>query len=64
MVEVKEADQPELFAFIRRLCADSGSSFPGKIDVAHDVNAGVFYPRSLLSLVWPVRRTWSSASAS
>lgn len=55
-VEVTEQDQPRLFAFVRRLCADAGTPFPRAIYLSHEVNAAVFYPRSLLSLIWPVRK--------
>ncbi|MBI4600766.1 MAG: M48 family metalloprotease [Planctomycetes bacterium] len=54
--EVREADQPALFRFVRRVCRETGSPFPRAIYLSHDVNAAVFYPRSLLSLVWPVRK--------
>ncbi|HZO14343.1 MAG TPA: M48 family metallopeptidase, partial [Polyangiaceae bacterium] len=56
MVEIRESDQPTLFAFIRKLCEESKSPFPGKIFLSADVNAGVFYPRSILTLFWPVRK--------
>ncbi|WP_434045631.1 MULTISPECIES: M48 family metalloprotease [Sorangium] len=56
LVEVTEADQPRLFAFLRRLCEDAGSRLPGKVYLSHDVNAAVSYPQSLLSLIWPVRK--------
>jgi Zn-dependent protease with chaperone function len=56
MVEVSEVQQPLLFAFIRKLCEESSSGFPGRIYLSPDVNAGVFYPRSLVSLIWPVRK--------
>jgi len=56
LVEIKEHEQPTLFAFIRKLCEDAGSPFPGRIYLSADVNAAVFYPRSLLSLFWPVRK--------
>ncbi|WP_437591714.1 M48 family metalloprotease [Sorangium sp. So ce1000] len=56
LVEVTEQDQPRLFAFLRRLCEDAGSRLPGKVYLSHDVNAAVSYPRSLLSLIWPVRK--------
>ena len=54
--EIKEHEQPTLFAFIRKLCEDAGAPFPGRIYLSADVNAAVFYPRSLLSLFWPVRK--------
>ncbi len=56
MVEAKEEDQPLLFAFVRRLCEECGSPFPAKIYLDPEVNAAVFYRRSLLSIVWPSRK--------
>ncbi len=56
-LQVTEADQPELFAFVRRLCDDAGAKFPGAIYLTHEVNAAVFYPRSLLSLFLPRRKS-------
>jgi len=55
-VQVTEREQPGLFAFVRRLCKEEGTPFPGGIYLAHDVNAAVFYPRSLLTLFVPTRR--------
>jgi Zn-dependent protease with chaperone function len=56
MVEIREREQPTLFAFIKKLCEESNSPIPGKVYLSADVNAGVFYPRSLLTLFWPVRK--------
>lgn len=56
LVEVTEKEQPKLFAFVRKLCADAGTQFPRAIYLSHEVNAAVFYPRSLLSLIRPVRK--------
>jgi Zn-dependent protease with chaperone function len=56
LVEVTEAEQPKLFAFLRQLCRDAGSPMPGKVFLSHEVNAAVSYPSSLLSLVWPIRK--------
>ncbi|NUQ72576.1 MAG: M48 family metalloprotease [Polyangiaceae bacterium] len=55
-VEISEKEQPRLFAFVRSLCHDSGTPMPRSIFLSHDVNAAVFYPRSLLSLVIPSRK--------
>jgi len=41
-VEVTEQEQPQLFAFIRRLTAETNTPFPKKIYVSPDVNACVF----------------------
>ncbi|MCA9595986.1 MAG: M48 family metalloprotease [Myxococcales bacterium] len=56
MVEVTAEEQPALHAFISRLCEEAGSPKPGHIYLSADVNAGVFYPRSVLSLLLPVRK--------
>ncbi|MBN8862020.1 MAG: M48 family metalloprotease [Sphingobacteriales bacterium] len=55
-VEIKEKDQPELFAFIRQLTADTQTRFPKKIYLTPDVNASVFYNASFLSMFLPVRK--------
>lgn len=55
-VEVTEQDQPRLFAFLRRLCAEARCQFPGAVYLTADVNAAVFYPRSVLSLLVPRRK--------
>ncbi|MBM3458202.1 MAG: hypothetical protein FJX77_06690, partial [Armatimonadetes bacterium] len=56
MRAVTEAEQPDLFAFIRRLCREVGVAFPHRIYLSHEVNAAVFYDSSLLNLILPVRR--------
>ncbi len=53
---LSERDAPDLFAFVRELCRESGAPFPNRIFLSHDVNAAVFYPRSLLTLVLPARK--------
>ena len=40
-VEVTEAEQPYLFAFIRQLCQDTGAPFPHRVFLSPDVNAAV-----------------------
>jgi len=52
-LEVTEAEQPALFAFIRRLCHDTQAPFPHRVYLTHEVNAAVFYRQSVLSLVLP-----------
>jgi Zn-dependent protease with chaperone function len=56
LIELKEQDQPELFQFIRQLARDTHAPFPRRVYLSHDVNAAVFYDKSLLSLVLPVRK--------
>jgi Zn-dependent protease with chaperone function len=52
-LEVTEKDQPVLFAFIRRLCLDTRAPVPHRVYLTPEVNAGVFYHESLLSLFLP-----------
>lgn len=56
LVEVREADQPTLFAFLRRLCEDLKAPFPHHVFLSPDVNAAVFANTSILSLFLPARR--------
>ncbi len=53
LLEVTEADQPDLFAFIRQICAETGAPFPHKVYLTPEVNAAVFYQSSFLSLFLP-----------
>ena len=55
-IEITEQDQPMLFAFIKKLTADTQTQFPGKIIVSPDVNACVFYNDSFKSMIFPVRK--------
>lgn len=55
-IEVTEKDQPELFAFIRKLSEETKASFPKKIFISPDVNACVFYNSSFWSMLLPVRK--------
>ena len=55
-VEVTERDQPVLFAFIRRLCAEIGAPFPHRVYLVPDVNAAVSFHESFLNLIFPSRK--------
>ena len=55
-VEVTEAEQPVLFAFIRQLCRDTGAPFPHRVYVVPDVNAAVSFHESFLNLIFPSRK--------
>ena len=55
-VELREADEPELFAFIRKLCADTKAPFPHRIYCTPEVNAAVAYHESIVNLFWPARK--------
>lgn len=52
-LEITEAEQPTLFAFVRRLCADTGAPVPARVFVSAEVNASVFYVCSLWGLFVP-----------
>ncbi|MEM6700559.1 MAG: M48 family metallopeptidase, partial [Bacteroidota bacterium] len=55
-VELKEKEHPSLFAFIRKLCEETGAPFPKKIIVNEEINAAVFYDKPLLSMFLPIRK--------
>lgn len=55
-VEITDQDQPELFAFIRQVAADTQAPFPKKIFISSDVNASVSYDSSFWSMFFPVRK--------
>ncbi|HEX3935467.1 MAG TPA: M48 family metalloprotease, partial [Puia sp.] len=55
-VEVIEAEQPRLFAFIRELTTATGTRFPKKIYFSPDVNACVFYNSNFWSMFLPIRK--------
>lgn len=55
-VILTEKDQPTLFAFIRKLCEETGAPFPKKIIVNEEINASVFYDKPLLSMFLPVKK--------
>ena len=52
-VEITEKDQPTFFAFLRRLCKDTGAPMPNRVLVTPDVNASVVYNSNLQSLFLP-----------
>lgn len=55
-IEITEAEQPELFAFIRKLTDETKTPFPRKIFLSPEVNACVFYNSSFWSMFFPVRK--------
>lgn len=55
-IVITEAEQPELFAFIRRLTEETNTRFPKKIEISPDVNAAVYYDSSFWSMFLPVRK--------
>jgi Zn-dependent protease with chaperone function len=55
-IEVKEADQPQLFLSIRSIASRVGTPMPKKVLISPDVNACVFYNSSFWSMFLPVRK--------
>lgn len=56
LIKVNEDEQPELFAFIRRLTSETQTPFPKAIYLSNDVNACVFYDSGFWSMFLPVRK--------
>jgi Zn-dependent protease with chaperone function len=55
-IEITEAEQPRLFAFIRQICADTGAPAPRTIVLTPEVNASVFYKCTFWSLFFPIKK--------
>ena len=53
---ITEEDQPKLFAFIKKLTAETQTPFPKKIYISPEVNASVFYDSSFWSMLLPVKK--------
>lgn len=53
---VTRQQQPELFAFIDKVCEEAAAPKPAGVYVSPDVNAAVFYDTSLINLVIPPRK--------
>ncbi len=56
LVELREADEPQLFAFIRRLADETSAPRPHRIFLSPRVNAAVFYDLSFFNLIIPTRK--------
>jgi Zn-dependent protease with chaperone function len=56
LIEITREQEPELFAFLDQLTADTGAPFPKHVYLSAEVNAAVFYDSSFLSLFKPVRK--------
>jgi Zn-dependent protease with chaperone function len=56
LIEITEAEQPRLFAFVRELTRETQTRFPKKIYISHEVNASVFYDSSFWSMFLPIRK--------
>jgi Zn-dependent protease with chaperone function len=55
-VEVTEKEQPELFAFIRRLCQDTRAPFPHRVYLLPEVTAAVAFDESFVNLLVPSKK--------
>jgi len=55
-VELSEAQQPELFAFLNRLAAEVGAPRPHRVYLSPRVNASVFYDLRLGNLLRPAKK--------
>ncbi|WAS91520.1 M48 family metallopeptidase [Nannocystis punicea] len=56
LIEITEADEPRLFAFLRRLAAETGAKAPYRVYLSPRVNAAVFYDLSPINLLIPSRK--------
>jgi Zn-dependent protease with chaperone function len=56
LAEVRQDDQPELFAFLYRLADEARAPRPRKVFLSARVNAAVFYDLTLLNLVFPSKK--------
>ncbi|PZF71318.1 M48 family metallopeptidase [Taibaiella soli] len=55
-IEATEDEYPELFAFVRKVSEDVGTTFPKHIYFTQEVNAFVSYDSNFRSLFFPVRK--------
>lgn len=55
-VEITDAEQPRLIAFLHRLADEAGAPRPRKVFVSARVNAAVFYDLSILNLLFPSKK--------
>jgi Zn-dependent protease with chaperone function len=55
LLEIRPESQPELFAFIQRLCTEIAAPLPRRVFLSPDVNAAVVSSTALVNLVIPAR---------
>jgi Zn-dependent protease with chaperone function len=55
-MEIFAEEHPQLFAFIRQLADETKTRLPKRVFLIPDVNAGVFYDSSFLSMFWPSKK--------
>lgn len=56
MLEITQAQQPRLFAFLHQLADQAGAPRPHRVFLSPRVNAAVFYDLSLVNLIFPSRK--------
>lgn len=56
LVQITEAEEPALFAFINNIAAEVKTTKPKKIFLTADVNASVFYNSTFWSMFMPVKK--------
>lgn len=56
MLEITQAQQPRLFAFLHQLADQAGAPRPHRVFLSPRVNAAVFYDLSLANLIFPSRK--------
>ena len=56
LVEIDEAEEPGLVAFVNRVADDAGAPRPHRIYLSSDVNAAVFADLSVRNLLLPARK--------
>ncbi len=54
--EIKELEQPELFAFIKKVAKEVGTSSPKHVYLTNDVNASASFQPTFFSLFLPIRK--------
>ncbi|MCI0740543.1 MAG: M48 family metalloprotease, partial [Gemmataceae bacterium] len=55
-VEIFEEEHPRLFAFIERLCEETGADLPARVYVSFEVNAAVVHDKGFINLFWPSKK--------
>lgn len=56
LVEITENEEPKLFAMIREIVDEVGTTFPKKVYLSSDINAAVFYDSSFWSMFFPIKK--------
>ncbi len=59
LTEIKEADEPKLFALVKEVVSLTNSELPKKVYLAHDVSAAVLSNASFWSIFLPLRKNLS-----